>query len=247
MGFADVLSGNKFYETLASTSSAPVIGQLAWTPVPHLPEQPDVIEAIRVNDSDHEVAMAKYARMTDVHFKHRPYKRYPILNINLEPTEELVAFKAKRRPCVIICANATQLGNIDRNAPSHHEERRIVAVPIYGRRSEDEPKGFGPILAVRVEHLMYRQFFPIAPWQEPRRGIDGAESLKGGIARFDRLQFVNPAPPGLRLMPLKVTDEVFRFMHAMLVMYLNGTSDPELVAAMQVLREFLPKEAEPPV
>jgi hypothetical protein len=53
-------------------------------------------------------------------------KSLPILNLHLGETEGLLAYKAKKRPVVIVGTRATSLGGIDKEAKPHHEETRIV-------------------------------------------------------------------------------------------------------------------------
>ncbi|MFO0763035.1 MAG: hypothetical protein U0359_41750 [Byssovorax sp.] len=203
-----------------------------------------MIEAEREQADSHEKAYARYVAMNDDHFKRRPSKKYPILNLRLAETEELVAFHAKRRPAVVVGTNATSIDGLKERAPSHHVECRVVMAPVYGLRSDDDVSGFGSVLATRIWHLMYRQFFPFFAWRETRTHMPPA-TLERGVIRLDRLQFINPSPPGLRLMPVKLSAEAMNILHATLWAYLHAEPWEELVEIKDLLRSMLPKEAEP--
>src|ERR1700678_2268918 len=218
MGFTQLVK--PFFAPL-SASDRPHLGQIAWAPVPNLESHPHVLEAEREDDRSHEKALARWVKMDDRHFKHRPSKSLPILSFHLGETEELLCFKAKKRPVVIVGRMSSVLGNIDTTARPHHEEDRIVVAPIYGLRSEDDSNGFGPVMDVRVRHLLYKQYFPIAQWKE-KRSIPGGCSICPGISRFDRLQFLFPSQPGVSLVPVKLSDDAFRVMHYMLWTYLHA-------------------------
>lgn len=238
--------GSKFYEPLPQIK-APALGQIVWTPVPSLMQHPWVIEGQRSVDTSHAVARAKWSSMTDSHFRRRDFKDLPILYFNLGETEELIAQKAKLRPGVVVGLNATVLGGL-KNAPPHHEENRLVVAPVYDLASDDDPKGFSRVMAQRVRHLLYKQYFPIGEWRESRSPKDVPDccSLRAGILRFDRLQFVTPSRPGCRLVPLKVADDVVALMHNMLWAYLHGTMSEPAAELRSMLIEMMPKDETSP-
>jgi hypothetical protein len=224
------------------TVDKPRLGQIAWAPVPHLEHHPHVLEAEREDDRSHEKARARWVEVKDTHFKKRQSKGLPILSFHLGETEELLCYKAKRRPVVVVGRAASTYQGLGK-APAHHEEDRIVVAPIYGLRSEDDPNGFGEIVDVRVRHLVYKQYFPIAAWKEKRTDVVGACSVGPGIARFDRLQFLIPSQPGVRLAPVMLAKDPFRIMHYMLWEYLHAQPADELLEIKEVLRTYLPAEA----
>src|SRR5579863_2553756 len=209
--------GSGFYTALDGRDG-PTLGQLVWTPVPNLTPHASVVEAERTQDTSHQQVRARFVPLNDGHFVRRDHKQLPILNFKLGETEEMVAFKAKRRPAVVVGVGATVLGGLDQYARPHHEENRVVLAPVYGLRSEDDPSGFSSVMAARVRHLLYRQYFPLAEWKEKRSRstFPSACSIQEGIVRFDRLQFVTPSPPGCRLVPLRVSDDVIPLLHGML-------------------------------
>jgi hypothetical protein len=238
--------GGKFFTPL-DKSSGPVLGQIAWVPVPNLNPQPMVVEAERTSDTSHQQVRARFVTLNDNHFTRRDLKELPILNFKLGETEEMIAFKAKRRPGIIVGVGATVLGGLDAHARAHHEEGRIVVAPAYGVRSEDDPSGFSSVMAARVRHLLYRQYFPLAEWKETRssRTVPGACSLQEGIVRFDRIQFVSPSPPGCRFAPVRLADDVLVLLHAMLWAYLHAEPSKALVEMREILADCLPDEAKP--
>lgn len=238
--------GSSYYTQLDSTDG-PLLGQIVWTPVPNLTPHTSVVEAERTTATSHAQVRARFVTLNDTHFKPRDPKALPILNFRLGETEEMIAFKAKRRPAVIVGDHATVLGGPDEHRKPHHEENRIVVAPIYGLRSEDDTSGFSSIMAARVRHLMYRQYFPLAEWKETRtrKTHPDACCLQEGIIRLDRLQFVTPSPPGCRLVPLRLSDNVFPLLHAMIWAYFHAEPSKNLVELREVLASCLPNEARP--
>jgi hypothetical protein len=178
--------GKDFYRPIDRIGRAE-LGQLGWAPAPNLQPQPFVIEAERVDPASHLEARARWVPLNTQHFTRRASKGLPILNLNVGETEELLGFKAKKRPVVVVGTGATLLRGLgDEAAKRHHEEDRIVLVPVYDLASEDDPFGFGSILATRVRHLLYRQYFPIAGWQETR-------NIRGGLVVQGRRRPVRSA------------------------------------------------------
>lgn len=219
-----------------------------WTVVPHLLDHPHVIEARRASDLTHGSAVARFVKMSDEHFTKREQKDLPILNLRLGETEEVIAYKAKRRPAVVVAMNATTIGD---QKVAHHEENRCVVVPAYGLQSEDDPSGFSGVMATRVRHLVYRQYFPFGEWQERRTRADcpNGSSLTEGIIRLDRLQLVSPSPPGCMLVAVKIANEPFKLLQAWLWSYLHAAKDTGVWEDLESLRELfsesMPDEARP--
>jgi len=236
--------GDHFYAPL-DTARGPVIGQIAWAPIPNLNPQPQVLEAERINDRSHGMAKARWVVMNDKHFTRRSRNELPILHLHLAETEELVVYKAKRRPGIVVGIQASVLGGLEL-AP-HHEENRIVIAPIYGIRTEDDPSGFSRDMATRIRHLLYKQYFPVASWTEtrPSTRTPGACRLEEGIARFDRLQFLKPASPGCRFVPLRLSDDAIALLHATLWAYFHYPAAKELIEMRDFLHGELPEELRP--
>jgi hypothetical protein len=238
--------GDNFFEPLAAVG-APEIGQIGWAPVPFLQPQPNVIEVERIESGSHDPVRAKFVPLRDLHFTKKSPKGLPILNIHLGETEELLAYKAKKRPVVVVGTRSTVLGSLGQEAKPHHEESRTVVAPIYGLATEDDPRGFGSILSTRVRHLLYLQFFPFAEWRETRHDLKGASWFNEGIIRFDRLQFLLPSAPGLQLAPVRMAPEVRGLIHNVLWAYLHAEPSPELIEMREVLRSVLPDLAKPSI
>lgn len=244
MSWVGLLSyfGNSFFTPMPEPLKAPQLGQIVWTPVPNLDVHPNVIEAVR-QGTGHTSATARWVPLTDNHFRARDGKQLPILSFNLGETEEMIAYKAKRRPTVVVGRGATHLGGFSERPPSHHEEERLVVAPIYGIRSEGDTRGFSEAMNLRVRHLLYKQYFLFAAWRETRTGVRSGGSLEAGIIRFDRLQFVTPSAPSYRAVSLRLADDVLALMHAMLWLYLHAQPTDGLREMRDVLADLMPKNA----
>jgi|HubBroStandDraft_6_1064221.scaffolds.fasta_scaffold380453_2 hypothetical protein len=246
MGLLTLMSSQDFFEKI-DRHGPPTVGQIIWTPVPHLNPQPTVLEVTRQQDDKHPFAYAKWVPMTDKHFTRQSPKGLPILRLNLGETEEMIAFKAKVRPAVIVSTRAAVIGGLAaKTVASHHEENRLVVAPVYGLRDDEDPNGFSGEMATRVRHLMYPQFFPFHSWKEART-IHGVCSFKEGIVRFDRLQFVNPSPPGCSPVLLKFSEDALSIMHAMLQAYMHGEPSKKLVELREMLADDIPEEVRAPI
>jgi len=219
----------------------PVLGQVVWAPALHLVTHVDVLAAQRVSSTSHGGATLKHEPHCDTHFGRRTRLDLPVLNLRLGETEELVTHKAKIRPGIVV-ADAADATSAQEKHPAHHTERRVVVAPIYDVATEDDPKGFSQVMAARVRCLVYRQFFPSGAWEETRKA-PRACSLRAGIVRFDRLHFVTPAPPSLRLEPLRVCDEVMSLLHTALWVYLHGTPTAAFTSVRDMMLAELPPEA----
>ena len=241
-GVLDLLQ--PFCEGIEETKK-PCLGQLAWAVVPGMDVAPHVIEAERVDDRGHAAAKVRWSPMGDKHFKRRERGELPILHFKLGETEELVAYKAKLRPAIVVGVRGAALGGLEKNTPPHHEECRTALAPIYDLRTEDDPKGFGSILATRVRFLLYPQFFPFGGWTETRSTVLRRQSLREGVVRFDRIQFLHAQLAGVELMPVKLTSESMAVLHFALWAYLHADEHAKLTEIREVIREYVPAEARP--
>jgi hypothetical protein len=224
---------SNYFTTLAEPLKGLQLGQLVFVPVPNLDVHPNVIEATR-DGTSHKAATARWTTLSDRHFTRRDGKELPILYFNLGATEEVVAYKAKRRPAVVVGMGSTLIGGIP-GLPPHQEEGRVVVAPIYGIRSAEDPKGFSERLSDRIAHLLYQQYFPLAAWRENRSDCTFGGSLDAGVVRFDRLQFVTPHAPSCRPRSIRVTDDVLALMHGMLWLYLHA----QPTEGLDEMRRFL--------
>lgn len=222
------------------------LGQLAWAVVPNIETTPQVIEGERSSNPSHSTARARWVPMGDQHFKRRVRAGLPILQFALGETEELVAYKAKLRPAIIVGTRGASLGGLEKKTPLHHDERRVAVAPIYDLRTEDDPKGFGSILATRVRYLLYPQFFPFGGWTETRSSVLSRTSFREGVVRFDRIQFLLVGQAGLHLAPVKLAKDALALMHHSLWSYLHADEHEFLKEMRGLVRESLPDEAKPP-
>ena len=105
-----------FYEQVVSYQKGKhqkmVLGQIAWVPTLFVDSNMTIIKAERSGREDHHNARLKFQRLNSSHFKSENEDRIPIPNIRLSPYEELLVFKAKRRPCIFFVVNRHLLRSI---------------------------------------------------------------------------------------------------------------------------------------
>jgi hypothetical protein len=138
------------------------ICQVVFTPVHFTDRRPHIIDAARSDSIGHRAADLD-VRLLDERrdFKHKD--RLPIKALHLGSTEELLAIRAKKRPCLIIGASdgvdwkSLPVG-VQQNKAMNSFDRVYLLAPLYSVSTVQEPSSFGPVMTVRIKHMMYPEF-----------------------------------------------------------------------------------------
>lgn len=218
------------------------VGHLVWAPVPQLEEVPRILEVERARSEDHYATKFSIVQMDAEHFKQR--QKLPVKLLALGDTEELLIAKAKKRPCVILSADNTDIADAaaakELARRKHLRDQAMVLAPIYGIATGDMPQGFPPIMTARIQAFLYSQFF-FLPKSCPKTGL-GMD--KEGILRLDRVFSATPTR-GVHPMDIKLADEPLMLLLAQLRERFSGIEDESLKMVRELLREQLPAEARP--
>ena len=125
--FHEVKNFNKSPERLEE-------GQIAWVPTLFYHPLPWVMKAQRESPRSHDDIKYEIRNMNEKDFRNED--RLPIHRINLKPTEELLAIKAKKRPCIMLFQMQwEELAQTDisrvTSGKDHLFEKIQVFVPVY--------------------------------------------------------------------------------------------------------------------
>lgn len=172
---------------------AAAVGQIVHTVVPNLCEVWKIFDAQRADQVKHTSASGVIRTVDDkVDYRPKP-ARLPIFTLRLGETEELLAIKSKKRPCLVLMTAdgipPEHLPNdwqrsMGRDAFKH---QAFLVAPMFSTAQKDQRKAFGPTMAARIECLVYAQFVYL-----PRSGgIIRADS----IVRLDRAFWTTLPPP----------------------------------------------------
>ena len=128
------------------------VGHLVWSPVPHLEEVPRILDVERASSEAHYATKFSIVQLGINHFKAR--QKLPVKALSLGDTEELLIAKAKKRPCVVLCAGNTQFADApltnELRKRGHLQDQSMVLAPIYGTAADEMQTGFPPIMAARA-------------------------------------------------------------------------------------------------
>ncbi|WP_412470365.1 MULTISPECIES: hypothetical protein [unclassified Halobacteriovorax] len=208
-----------------------VPGQIAWVPTVFIDKNMTVIYAERASADVHDTAKLKFERLNSNHFKSSSIlNRVPIPNLKLQETEELMAFKAKKRPCIYI-------GKADILPPPLDETKKdkgarhqyaddFVFIPMYSTHQSDPMKGFRAEFVKRIKHLHYTHFVFLKDCR--LTGLETDFVPNEGIARLDRLFITNPVVPNVTPTDIKLTDEYFNILLMHVREYLLKETDEDL-------------------
>ncbi|MCY4643048.1 MAG: hypothetical protein OXB88_00355 [Bacteriovoracales bacterium] len=242
MGITQLL--DNFYEQVRPYQSGKplkmVPGQIAWVPTLFLDKNMTIIDAERAGREDHKNIKLKFNRLNSNHFRGLGREKLPIPSIRLLPNEELMAFKAKKRPCIFISKAEFFLSEEEQKkltgGKRHHATEDYIFVPLYSTHKDDESKGFAPQFVDRIKHFDYGHFVYMPDCK--LRNLETNYPPKEGIARLDRLFVTNPIVPNVSPTDVKLTDEYFKILIYHLKEYLFQETESEL----HDLRECLKPE-----
>ena len=214
-----------------------ILGQIAWVPTLFLDSNMTIIEAERADRSDHRNARLKFNRLNSNHFQRNNENILPIPNIRLLSHEELMVFKAKKRPCVFIGKADFYLTEEQQKkltgGRKHHLTKDYIFVPLYSTHKDDELKGFAAEFIERIKYFKYSHFIYMPDCK--LKNLETSYPLKEGIARLDRLFITNPVVPNVSPADVKMTDDYFKI----LMFHLREYFFQETAQELNELRECL--------
>src|SRR6266852_5481256 len=112
MSLAEIIE--PFYEMLPDSSfrKVPVVGQICWVPVPRLETIPFILDVERSSPTQDYATKFDLRQVATSDFKSK--NRLPLKLLNLRDTEELVVARSKRRLAIILAADHTIFGDLEK-------------------------------------------------------------------------------------------------------------------------------------
>lgn len=154
-------------------------GALIFAFAPHVDQTPFTFEPIgRSVPTEHETAKVRVTPLkVDAPLKQTDL---PVAAMTLENQEVFAAFRAKKRPCLVISADTPAVDkSLMHGKPKHATAPTYLAAPFYGTQKNQKRAGYSVEFIERVRHCEYPQFhWDILPFP------GGEES----IMRLDHIQ-----------------------------------------------------------
>lgn len=162
-GIDDISKLIPYYDDTRKQSDKHEVGQIVFTPVTYTERRHSLYSIRRSDSTDHNAASFEFRSLKDdVDFRKKT-DRLPIKALALGETEELLAIKAKMRPCLIIA----KLDKLDlkslpegtqKNMALNSFDSVYLLAPIYSISSGAKVTTFGPVMTARIKCMMYPEF-----------------------------------------------------------------------------------------
>jgi len=232
-----------FHELVKSYNLDPVnmvAGQIAFVPCIFLNEVPLLVECERASPTDHFNVKMKI-RNANISSDFKQKSKLPIAGLSgLGSTEELLAAKAKLRPCILISRVATEVSEDEVGSvakKSHFNKPNGIFLPLFGVQSQNHQKGIPQEMRSRVDSLMYKQFFYFPQWRiaASKKYAAGDES----VGRLDKLFAASLHAQGMLVTDIKISDEVLVLLRAWASLYLELPLAEQSVAYVNQIIECI--------
>lgn len=191
-------------------NNEPCRGALILAFVSHVDQVPYTFEPLGRKEPDrHDSAEIRVAPLRI----NRPRRQtdLPVAAMPLHAGEVWAAYRAKKRPCLIIGSGGPSVDRgLTRGKAKYLTAPTVLAAPYYGATQDGKRGGYHPEFVERIRHCEYPQFL----WD--RLPIRGPEE---SILRLDQLQSIGAhynsyESTGFRLGSdaLEIVDELFQWL-----------------------------------
>lgn len=188
----------------------PCRGALIFAFAPHVDQVPYTFEPVaRAEATRHDGATVQVTPLR----VNQPLKKteLPVAAMPLHFREVWAAYRAKKRPCLILGASFPLVAQaLTRGMARHSTSPTVLAAPYYGVPKDGRRGGYNPAFVERIRHYDYPQFL----WDQ--LPISGPEE---SILRLDHLQPIGHHHNSYELSAyklsddaLEVVDEIFRLL-----------------------------------
>jgi len=190
-------------------------GSLIHAFVPYIDETPYTFEPVgRTDPRSHTTAEIKVAPLA----VNQPLKQtqLPVAAMTLHHGEIWAAYKAKRRPCLVL--GSVSVPAVDkslmRGKPNRSTAPTMLIAPYYGATDDGSRAGYTSAFVERVRHCEYPQFM----WDSLPIPGGTAES----IMRIDHLQPIGRHYKSYNLLGYKLSEEALTVIDEIITWYLWG-------------------------
>ncbi len=198
-------------------------GALVFAFVPHVDQVPYTFEPIaRTEATRHDSATIQVAPLRIG----QPLRRteLPVAAMPLHAREVWSAYRAKKRPCLIIGAAFPHVDqSLTRGMAGHSTAPTVLATPYYGATRDGQRGGYNQAFVERIRHCDYPQFL----WDQ--LPISGAEE---SILRLDHLQPIGNHHNAYQLSEYRLSDDALEVVDELLRLLIWGQIPEDSLIAM---------------
>jgi hypothetical protein len=197
-------------------------GALIFAFAPHVDQVPYTFEPVgRADAGRHDDAILRVSPLK-VNPSLKPTD-LPVAAMTLHTGEVWAAYRAKKRPCLVLCSNTPPVdGALTKGTPNASTAPTVLVAPYYGAKRTNQRAGYKPEFVERVRHCEYPQFL----WDFlPMSG--GEES----ILRLDHLQPIGAHISSYKLSDFKLSVDAVSILDELLSwLVLGGVEKNSLIA-----------------
>jgi hypothetical protein len=208
-------------------------GALIVAFLPHVDQVPYTFEPVGRNEADrHSDALVKVSPLK----VDQPLKKIdlPVAAMTLRHGELWAAYRAKKRPCIILGAPGDKVDKaIVRGTGNSATAPTMLVAPSYGVKRNVNRAGYPPEFVERVRHLEYPQFL----WDKLPESDDTPES----IVRLDHLQPVGTHYVSYRATAWKLSTDALSVVDDLLSILMRGgvPEDSVVNTYRELIREYI--------
>lgn len=198
-------------------------GALVYAFAPHVDQLPYELELVARRDAtNHDSAVFKVAPFRMDRVRSRP--PLPVAAMPLNEGELWAAYRAKRRPCLVIGCNHPPVDPaLTRGMPKHATAPTCLVAPYYGVAKTASRAGYRPEFVERVQQCEYPQFvWDVLP-------IPNGEA---SILRLDHLQPVGAHYTAYKLTGYRLGDGAIEVIDEMIGWLMEGGVEEDSLVAL---------------
>lgn len=214
----------------AQQSKEPERGSLVYCYIPHADQVPYWFEPIgRALPTEHDQAVVKVAPLrVGAPLKQLPL---PVAAMPSHPNEVWAAYRAKRRPCVVLSMKHPPVDkSLTAGKAKAATAPMMLVAPYFGVKHSLHRSGFSEQFVQRVQHCWYPQF--MVDWLPHPTG-------ECSILRLDQMQPVGRHHDAYLLLGYRLSDTAMEVMDSWLEWLLKGSmsADCLLATVVELLQE----------
>lgn len=209
-------------------------GALIFAFVPHFDQVPYTFEPIgRTQPTDYNHANIKVTPLK----VDQPLKQVnlPVAAMPLYREEVWAAFRAKRRPCLVIADQCPTVDkNLIRGMPTTSTAPTVLVAPYYGVDRDGNRAGYNPDFVERIRHCEYPQFL----WDM----LPIKNGPEASILRLDQLQPIGAHYNSYRLTNFRLSDSALEIMDDLVhwLLWDGFPEDSDIIAYRELMQEYFP-------
>ena len=188
-------------------------GALVFAFVPYIDQVPYTFEPLGRQEAErHDNAKVQVAPLRI----NQPLKEteLPVAAMPLHKAEVWAAYRAKKRPCLVIGSISPFISRSHtKGMAKHSTAQTILAAPYYGATQDGRRGGYNPQFVERIRHCEYPQFF----WD--KLPISGPEE---SIVRLDHIQPIGTHHNSYKLSEHRLSDDALLIIDELLQWLIKG-------------------------